>query len=343
MSTEMNLVIRKATRQGIVPLIGINGKSGTGKTKSALLLMRGIIGPSKRLGCIDTEFRRSEEYANEIPGGFEVIQLDPPYSPERYREALELAAKEWNGVVVDSISHEWTGEGGVLESVDAWLDEKCGDDYKKRDKMKISAWNSKSPRNHAALLAYMVRYPIPLILCFRAKDKIHIEKNEDQSNAQGGYGKPKTSITTEIDCPVQRGDLIWEMKLVLETIKRDENGSDMGGGYYTVRKRGLGDVCNAILACGDRISVNHGEAISKLYSSSQTTQTRTQSAPVDELKAAKGKMWAMTKPIHGGKKEALESWLIHLNLIPAGTTLDQLTLLDIETLIPQIENSLPKE
>jgi hypothetical protein len=327
------LQIRKATRQGIVPLIGINGKSGTGKTKSALLLMRGIIGPKGRLVCIDTEFRRSEEYADEIPGGFNVIQLDPPYSPSRYHEALELAVQHADGVVVDSISHEWSGDGGVLQSIEEWLTQKCGDDYGKRDRMKFMAWNSQGPRDHAILVSYLTRYPIPLVVCFRAKDKVIISKEEDEKT-----GKQKTVVSTDRDVPVQRGDLIWELKLVLETNKLEENGNDMGGGYFTVRKRGIDSLCAAICNAGNRLSIAHGEIVAKWCNA--PTAAESKPATDQALKAAKKRLWDLTAIVHGGDKAKLVEWLQFVELYTK--PIEELTVPEIEELIVKATPSLPK-
>jgi hypothetical protein len=340
MNETVKLEIRKATRQGIVPLIGISGKSATGKTKSALLLMRGIVGANKRMVCIDTEFRRSEEYADEIPGGFSVIQLDAPYSPRRYHEALELAVQNADGVVVDSISHEWTGENGVLMSIDDWLTEKCGDDYQKRDRFKMMAWNSQAPREHAVLVSYLARYPVPLILCFRAKDKIHIDKGDKPGE--------KTKVTTEQDVPVQRGDLVWEMKLVLETNKLEENGADMGGGYFTVKKRGIDSLCSAVCAVGKRLSVAHGEVIARwcnapsgVSTAQPTVPAPTPSKPKNSLLLAKKRLWDMTAVMHEGNKDKLVEWLKFANLYtkPMG----ELTEPELNELITKAAPLLPKE
>ena len=73
--------IKKATRQGVKPLIGMYGKSGSGKTMSALLLARGLAGASGRVVLIDSESGRGSIFADLIPGGYSVVDIEPPFSP----------------------------------------------------------------------------------------------------------------------------------------------------------------------------------------------------------------------------------------------------------------------
>src|SRR5689334_17208963 len=83
-------VIEEATRVGLVPIIGVYGGPGVGKTKSALLLARGIVGngPKSDIVLIDTESRRGRFYADEIPGGYSTIDFKPPFAPSRYVAAM---------------------------------------------------------------------------------------------------------------------------------------------------------------------------------------------------------------------------------------------------------------
>ena len=61
--------ITPATQQSVKPLIGLYGKSGGGKTLSALYLMRGIVGPKGRIVGVDTENGRMSMFADLVPGG----------------------------------------------------------------------------------------------------------------------------------------------------------------------------------------------------------------------------------------------------------------------------------
>lgn len=148
--------IKKAERKGACVTISLAGESGSGKTYSALRLARGLVGPNGKIGVIDTEQKRASLYADCF-GGFDVIDLGSPFSPERYAEAIDTFKKAgYNAVVIDSMSHEWESEGGILNMV-----EKSG----RKD---IGAW--KEPKSkHRALMNKIVNSGMHLILCYRVK------------------------------------------------------------------------------------------------------------------------------------------------------------------------------
>jgi ABC-type polar amino acid transport system ATPase subunit len=81
------IVIRKAERHQARLRLGLCGPSGSGKTYSALRLAKGLVaGTDGKIGLIDTERKSASLYAHLAD--FDVIELAPPYSPERYREAI---------------------------------------------------------------------------------------------------------------------------------------------------------------------------------------------------------------------------------------------------------------
>ena len=92
-------VIKKSTRKDSKVLISLAGLSGCGKTYSAILLARGLVGPKGKIGFIDTEQCRASLYS-DLAGGFDVINMDAPFSPERYIKAVD-AFKKANVVVVN--------------------------------------------------------------------------------------------------------------------------------------------------------------------------------------------------------------------------------------------------
>src|SRR5262245_38507303 len=107
---------RLAERSQAKPLIGIYSESGCGKTKSALLLARGFVGPAGRIGMIATEGGRGEVYVEEPPiGRYEVRPIRGNFSPEEYGKAItEAEQAKLDALIVDSASHEWEAAGGVL-------------------------------------------------------------------------------------------------------------------------------------------------------------------------------------------------------------------------------------
>jgi hypothetical protein len=106
--------LKQSERKQVKLRLGISGASGFGKTKSALLLAYGMTNDWSKIAVIDTENSSASLYSDM--GNFNVIDLPAPYSPERYIEAIELCENSnISVVIVDSISHEWSGKGGCLE------------------------------------------------------------------------------------------------------------------------------------------------------------------------------------------------------------------------------------
>src|SRR5688572_1026121 len=105
--------LRKSNRKKSKIRLALQGPSGSGKTFSALLIAFGLCGSWNKIAVIDSENHSSELYSHL--GGFSVIDLKAPFTPERYMEAIKLC--EISGIeviIIDSISHEWESEGGIL-------------------------------------------------------------------------------------------------------------------------------------------------------------------------------------------------------------------------------------
>src|SRR5688572_27330407 len=108
------LQLQKAARKKVKLRLNLSGPSGSGKTYSALLLAKGLIGEWDKIAVIDTENGSASLY--EHLGPFNVVPLAAPYSPERYKEAIDLCVTGgMECIIIDSSSHEWEGSGGCLE------------------------------------------------------------------------------------------------------------------------------------------------------------------------------------------------------------------------------------
>jgi hypothetical protein len=104
----------KATRKKCKMKLSLQGPSGSGKTYSALLLAKGITGNLSKVAVIDTENGSSNLYAKL--GAYSVLNLEAPFTPEKYIEAIKCAKEQgFECVIIDSLSHEWFGTGGILE------------------------------------------------------------------------------------------------------------------------------------------------------------------------------------------------------------------------------------
>ena len=173
----MTFTFRPAARAGVSLMVGLAGPSGSGKTYSAMRLASGIVGPQRRFAVIDTEAGRARHYAGLF--AFDVADLTPPFRPERYTEAIMAAAKAgYAAIVVDSFSHEWAGEGGVLEWHEAEMQRMAGDDWARRERVKAAAW-IKPKMAHKAMVQRLLQLRAHVIVCLRAEEKVDIVKGDD--------------------------------------------------------------------------------------------------------------------------------------------------------------------
>lgn len=189
----MTFQFRPAVREDTKPLIALYGQSGSGKTMSSLLLARGLVGPTGRIAMIDTEAGRGSLYADVIPGGYDVLQLEGPFTSERYIEAITSA--EQSGVdclVIDSTSHEWEGIGGVLDQAEAIAD--------RTGKPGLHCWK-KPKMGHQKLVLKLLGSPLPIILCLRAKFKSRQVKHNGKT----------VIVKDDYPSPIQAEDFIYEM------------------------------------------------------------------------------------------------------------------------------------
>lgn len=202
----MSIQFRPAVREGIHLLISVAGGTGSGKTFSALRLAKGLAG-GQRFAVIDTENGRVRHYADQF--SFDVADLTAPFRPARYQEAIVTADKAGYGViVVDSMSHEHAGDGGLLDWQESELQRMAGDDFKARERMNMAAW-IKPKAEHKKLVTALLQLNAHLIVCFRAAEKIEIAKENGKTVV-----RPKLSLVG-LDgwVPIAEKNLPYEMAL----------------------------------------------------------------------------------------------------------------------------------
>jgi hypothetical protein len=171
----MSYTFRRAVREQVPLIIGLSGGTGSGKTFSAMRLAKGM-SHGKPFAVIDTESGRASHYADQFT--FDVLQLHAPFSPDAYMQAIMAAdTGGYPVIVVDSMSHVWAGDGGVLDSQERELDRMAGDDWKKREACKMSAW-IKPKMAHKHMMQKLLQIRAHLILCFRAEEKIEMVRGE---------------------------------------------------------------------------------------------------------------------------------------------------------------------
>lgn len=181
-------------RRARMPLmLAIVGASGAGKTLSALLLAEGIkrVQPGP-IVVIDTEALRALKHSDGNPDRFVHVPFGAPFGPLDYIDAFKHALKhEPSTVIVDSMSHEWEGPGGVLEQHGVVV-------AAKGDRSNMSAW-IKPKADHTAMKHFILQQRCNWVFCFRAKEKIKPVKG----------GEPEDLGWQ----PLGAEDLIYEMDL----------------------------------------------------------------------------------------------------------------------------------
>lgn len=117
---------KKASRSQVKIRMSLASPTGFGKTVSALMIAYGITGDWSKIGLIDTENKSASLYANhKLPNGFiigefETSQLEPPYTPEKYMAAIKDGEDAgFEVIIIDSVTHVWQGQGGLLEYNDS--------------------------------------------------------------------------------------------------------------------------------------------------------------------------------------------------------------------------------
>ena len=160
--------LQKAQRNQVKLRLGLSGASGFGKSYSALLLAYGITNDWTKIAIIDTENNSASLYSHL--GDFNVLSLNEPYAPERYIQAIEVCEKEEiEVVIIDSITHEWSGKGGCLE-----LHEQLGG--------RFQDWAKITPR-HQAFIDKILNSNCHIITTVRRKTDYSLDKD--------GNGKTK--------------------------------------------------------------------------------------------------------------------------------------------------------
>lgn len=164
-------MFERATRTRAKARVLIDGPSGSGKTKGALLLAKGLGG---KVAMLDTEHGSGSLYADVME--YDTVEMGPPFSPEAYIKVIKAAESGgYDTLIIDSITHEWTGSGGILETVDAASGGPGG---------KFKAWASATPR-HNAFVDAILRSSINIIATVRSKqDFALVEKDGGRKEVQ---------------------------------------------------------------------------------------------------------------------------------------------------------------
>lgn len=186
-------MFKKAKREQSKLRLALIGPSGSGKTYSSLLIAQGLGG---RIAMIDTE-RGSGNLYSDI-ADYDICELEPPFSPEKYIQGIQEAEQAgYDIIIIDSLSHAWAGQGGILEFVD-----KATQSLKNN----FAAWREASPK-HNSLVDALIQSKCHIIGTMRSKTAWEVQKDD-----RTGKTKPvKVGLA-----PVQREGLEFEFTCVLE-------------------------------------------------------------------------------------------------------------------------------
>lgn len=185
--------IRKAERKKAKLRLGIAAPSGAGKTYSSLLLAFGLGG---KVGLIDTEHGSGDLYAHL--GDYDIIGIEAPYTVQKYLQAIKaFEAAGYSTIIIDSLSHAWAGDGGLLDKQGKIADSGKANGF--------AAWRTITPE-HNALVEAMLRSPCHIIATMRAKQEYVLETND-----KGKQTPKKVGLA-----PVQRDGMEYEFTVMLD-------------------------------------------------------------------------------------------------------------------------------
>ncbi|GET20662.1 AAA domain-containing protein [Prolixibacter denitrificans] len=156
--------LRKAKRSEATIKMALQGPSGSGKTYSSLLIANGLLSDWRKIAIVDTENHSAHLYSHL--GNYNVLSLEKPFSPERYIEAISMCENAgMEVIIIDSISHEWEGQGGILDIHGNMV----GNSF--------TNWSKVTPR-HNAFVQKILQSPSHIIGTIRTKqDYVISEKN----------------------------------------------------------------------------------------------------------------------------------------------------------------------
>lgn len=175
------------------------GPAGSGKTMTALKIA-GCLG--KRIALLDSEHGSATKYADL----FDFDSLEPEsFSPQTYIDAIAAAeAAGYDVLILDSLSHAWTGKEGALELVDrAAKRSQSGNTF--------AAWRDVTPL-HNRMIDAILAARLHIIATMRTKTEYVMEQNEKGKTVPRKIGLQ----------PVQRDGLEYEFDVVAD-LDQDNN------------------------------------------------------------------------------------------------------------------------
>lgn len=300
-------IIKDAERSFGKIVAAFKGMSGSGKTYSALIFARGLVGPSGKITLIDTEGRRALMYADDAEiGKFKHIEFDAPYSSEGFADAIKQASADGaDAIIIDSASHEHEAEGGML-----WFADQEDERLRKADKYGndpgMRKW-IKPKMEHNRFMRTAVSCKSNIIFCVRQTRTTEMQEIEENGR------KKKKAI--EIISDVCEKNFEFDMDIVIE-LERETHKAK----FVKVPKPYLAAIKN-----GDILTVGHGNKFAEVLS-----------APTKGTRAAQGGNPPKTEETSVGGNQLFNDFQI---ILGRG---DPLNFSDPIALHDWIKNNIPK-
>ena len=236
------MAFRKAERKQAKLRLAITGTAGSGKTYGALQLAQGLSG---KIAMIDTENGSGDLYSDMCD--YDVQTLSAPYDPRKYIKVIHEAEQlGYNIIVIDSLSHEWSGSGGCLD-----LQSRIAETSKSQNS--YIAWGKVTPM-HNALIETILNSPCHIIATMRSKTE-YLQSQNDRGRSE---------IRKVGLAPVQREGMDYEFSVVFDlseshmaSVSKDRTG--LFDGQIIQLSPDTGKVLRQWLDAGVSVS-NGGEA-----------------------------------------------------------------------------------
>lgn len=158
-------------------------------------------GLGKKVAVVDTENGSASLYSDKF--SFDVVTMNPPFTIEKYLAAINAAVEgKYDVIILDSITHAWAGEGGLLEQKEQLDARGKGNSY--------TNWATITKKQEEFKGA-MLHAPIHVIATMRSKqDYAQVEENGRKTVKKLGLA------------PIQRDGMEYEFTVVFDVAMNHE-------------------------------------------------------------------------------------------------------------------------